>query len=101
MEYNNDNMATIMKCKNIVFDYVEWFGAIIRPYTNVNLVIHLIDNVVDIDARDSEIHYTLFTKILVYGTTPEIIHHMLNNKCIKYSYFRELSGMREYIKLYK
>ena len=91
--YNNNNVQTIMKCKNIVFDHVDWFGGDNRAYDHVDFMFYLIDNIVDINVHDNGIIwcYTFFAKILVYSNIPAIIHHILNTKCIQYDYFEQLS----------
>ena len=85
------DIELVMKCKNIVFDHVKWFRSDIDMYRNVDLVLHLINNVVDINVKDGGDCYTLFSKILAYSRNPITIHYLLNNKCIQYSYFRRIS----------
>ena len=70
MYYGSNNIATIMKCKNIVFDRAHWFGINQCAFDDTNFMVHLIDNVVDIDVCDYGKYFTLFSKVLVYSNNP-------------------------------
>ena len=86
---------TILKCKNIDFGHIQWSnrGNIETGiYNNKDLIFHIIDNIIDINAHDNnnKYSYTLFCRIISHSEDPLIIHHTLNNGYINNSSFKEL-----------
>ena len=100
VHHNYNNIQTILKCKNIAFDHIDWFGDDRSAYNNVDLMFHLIDNIVDIDVTDrgSVLCFTFFTKIIRYTNNLAIIHHLLNTRCIQHSYFGQLGNYQRQVR---
>ena len=75
---------TIMRCKNIDFGHINWFSVPEDFYNNTKCIMHIVDNIIDINAHDNNCKkaYTFFTKIIQYSSEPHIIHYMLNNSYI-------------------
>ena len=78
-----EDMPTVMLCENIDFGHVSW-PCDIRMYSDTNLMIHIINNIIDINARDNDSthNFTFFNKIMNYSTNQSIIQYLLNNRCI-------------------
>ena len=90
MKKYRNHIETIMKCKNIDFGHVNWVDCSRQLYNEVECMIHIIDNIIDVNTHDYN-HtqsYTFFAKILHYSCNTDIIHYMFNNGCINNESFR-------------
>ena len=80
-DVDNEDIGTIMKCKNINFGHVNWtlFAGVFSD--NIMCMVHIIDNIIDINVYgDNNIFaYTFFVKIIRFSKYPYVIHYMLNN----------------------
>ena len=81
MANHYDYSSIIMLCKNIDFSHVRWIHVHSSFYNDVQCMVHIIDNIIDINAHDNNDNrmYTFFTKIMQYSTSSYIMHYMLNN----------------------
>ena len=78
------NIPLILQCKNIDFGHVDWFHYL-RSFTSFyddeQLMMHIIDNIVDLSVQDGSIKstYTFIHKIITYSTKQSILYYLFNN----------------------
>ena len=106
-----DDADVVMRCKNIKFDHMFWT---IDNFNNVELMYHVIDNIVDINVLEyqSSGHgsFSLLENVLVYADNDKcalLVHHIFDNGCINSDTLNLLTedihdyvdDMQEYINL--
>ena len=93
---NTRDIPLIMKCKNVDFGHVDWCNNLPNGiYNNKVLMMHLIDNIIDISVMDGAYisNFTLFDKIMCYSHGSVIRNYVLNHSYINYRAFRRESSM--------
>ena len=92
-------VETIMKCKNIDFGHTDWIVLSGILYDDVPCMVHIIDNIIDIDTHDNNRYtrYTFFGKVITYSRIPSVIHYIFNNGHINNKTFEiYFSGLQTY-----
>ena len=87
--------SIIMKCKNIDFGHVNWQLVDDKFYDNEQLMFHIIDNIVDINAYDNNNsidYYNFISKIMRYSKKLPIAHYVFNNGGVNNDSFNDMYG---------
>ena len=87
---DSTDIETLMMCKNIDFGYVDWTNLDSRAhYNNANLMLHIIDNILDITANDNRVEgYLSFVILLLYyNGSIWIINRLFDNGGVTYDIF--------------
>ena len=92
------DISTLMICKNIDFSHTNWMCiATSQYYNDVNLMTHLIDNMLDIYAVDSDksSDYPFIIILLYYNNdTICLIDTLFNNAGVTYDFFDKIKSTR-------
>ena len=82
-QMTSENIPAIMKCKNIDFGHTNWLNFNqYRYYNDVNLMTHIIDNILDINIPDNGIQscYTYAITLVYYNYDDSwLINRMFDN----------------------
>ena len=90
----NNDIPTIMQCKDIDFGHVDWQKFNNKQvYNNVTPMSHIIDNILDANAHDNNDvgRYTFIGKILSYSNNSLVIEYVYNNIGINMETFKRNS----------
>ena len=94
------DIPTIMKCKNIDFGHVNWFGGLFsaKPTTDYNFMEHLANNIIDINVHDNNTtdFHTFMTGVADMGN-PKLLIYMINNRWLSNRDFCVTPGYKCYI----
>ena len=89
--YKDEAIRTIMECKNIDYGHVIWMFSKKDFYNNINCMIHMIDNIIDVNTHDYHCAntYTFFVKVMYNCSILQITNYMLNNGYINNTSFED------------